>query len=503
MEKYDIVVIGSGMGGLVCADILSREGYTVCVIEKNKQLGGCLQTFTRDKVIFDSGVHYIGSMDKGQSLYQLFKYLGLMDRLKIQRMDDDVFDKIIIDNDTKEYDFAQGYENFISRLLEDFPQEEEAIRAYCDKMQEVCSKFPLYNLRMGGEYNEKADVLEIDTQGYLESITSDRKLQAVLAGNNALYAGQENKTPFYVHALILNSYIESSYKCVDGGSQIAKYMAQNIRAHGGVIYRNMEVTRIIEKDGRISHVNTKDGRQIYGDHFISNIHPIQTLDIIDSDLIKNVYRRRLKSLNNSISSFTVNIVFKEESFEYFKHNYYYHKEGYIWKLDQYTEENWPLGYALFVSASSRSPKYAQGMTLLTYMRYDEVAKWKDTFNTVSDEDDRGEEYLEFKRKKAEKLIDLVEEKFPGLRSKIKSYHTASPLSYRDYIGNEDGSMYGIAKDYKDPLRTFISPRTKIPNLYFTGQNLNLHGVLGAAMSGLVTCTALMGNESVIEKVKNA
>jgi all-trans-retinol 13,14-reductase len=66
-----------------------------------------------------------------------------------------------------------------------------------------------------------------------------------------------------------------------------------------------------------------------------------------------------------------------------------------------------------------------------------------------------------------------------------------------------GPLYGISKDYKDPLRTFISPRTKVPNLYFTGQNLNLHGVLGAAMSGLVTCTALLGNDNIIDKIRNA
>ena len=46
--EFDIVIIGSGMGGLVCADILGREGYKVCVLEKNKQIGGCLQTYVRD-----------------------------------------------------------------------------------------------------------------------------------------------------------------------------------------------------------------------------------------------------------------------------------------------------------------------------------------------------------------------------------------------------------------------------------------------------------------------
>ena len=98
---------------------------------------------------------------------------------------------------------------------------------------------------------------------------------------------------------------------------------------------------------------------------------------------------------------------------------------------------------------------------------------------------------------------MVEKKFPDIRQCIKAYYTASPLSYRDYIGNDDGSMYGIVKDYKDSLKTFISPRTKVPNLYLTGQNLNMHGILGSAMSGIITYLAVTGDDDVIEKIKNA
>ncbi len=502
-DNFDIVIIGSGMGGLVCADVLSREGYKVCVLEKNKQIGGCLQTYVRDKVIFDSGVHYLGGLDKGQNLYQVFKYLGLMDKLKLEKMDDDVFDKIIMDGDDKEYIYAQGYENFISKLLVDFPDEEEGLRQYCAKIKEVCSKFPLYNLRAGGGLNEKMDVMDIDTKTFIESITNDTKLQAVLAGNNMLYAGQPGKTPLYVHAMILNSYIESSWKCVDGGSQIGKLMAKNIHRYGGVVKRNAEVKQIVVTDGRVNHVVLTDSSTIFAKCFISNIHPAKTLEMTETDIIKNVFRKRIKSLENSISVFIINIVFKKDSFKYFKHNYYYFKNGHVWGMPDYTEDNWPLGYALFLSASSKSKVYAESMTILAYMRFDEVRHWENSFNTVAEQDDRGSTYAAFKKYKAEILLDKVEEKFPRLREHIKSYYTATPLSYRDYIGNGDGSMYGIVKDYKDPLKTFISARTKLPNLYFTGQNLNLHGILGAAMSGLVTCIDFMGNESIIEKIKNA
>src|ERR1700680_1643447 len=108
MRDHDVIIIGSGMGGLVCGNLLRLEGIKVCVLEKNRQIGGCLQTYVRDRVIFDSGVHYLGGLNKGQNLYQIFKYLGIMDQLKLQRQDLDAFDKILIEGDDNEYCFAQG-----------------------------------------------------------------------------------------------------------------------------------------------------------------------------------------------------------------------------------------------------------------------------------------------------------------------------------------------------------------------------------------------------------
>ena len=136
------------------------------------------------------------------------------------------------------------------------------------------------------------------------------------------------------------------------------------------------------------------------------------------------------------------------------------------------------------------------------MRYDEVARWADSHNTVSRQEDRGIEYEAFKKQKAEILLAKVEKKFPGIRDCIKSYYCATPLSYRDYIGNDDGSLYGITKDYRNPLKSFISPRTKLPNLYLTGQNLNLHGVLGVAVSGLVTCGEFIGIDELVKRIND-
>ena len=84
-EHYDVVVVGSGLGGLVSALILAKEGRSVCVLEKNNQYGGNLQTFVRDKTIFDTGVHYIGGLSKGQNLYRYFNYLNIYEGLSLKK----------------------------------------------------------------------------------------------------------------------------------------------------------------------------------------------------------------------------------------------------------------------------------------------------------------------------------------------------------------------------------------------------------------------------------
>ena len=233
------------------------------------------------------------------------------------------------------------------------------------------------------------------------------------------------------------------------------------------------------------------------------MHPVKTMEILDTNLMRPAYKNRIKNLENSISCFSVNVVLKKNTMKYFRHNYYWHKEGKIWDIQNYEKGNWPLGYALFLSPSSKTKEYAEALSILTYMKYDEVKEWEHTFNTTSKEQERGKSYEDFKRQKAEILFDAAEKKFPGLKNCIQSYYVATPLSYRDYLGTDDGSLYGIVKDYKDPVKTLISPQTKLPNFYFTGQNLNLHGVLGATITALATCTALLGNENIIDKIKNA
>lgn len=500
-NQYDVVIIGSGLGGLASAIILGKEGYKVCVLEKNNQYGGNLQTFARDKTIFDTGVHYIGGLSPGQNLNHYFNYLGILEDLNLKQMDLDGFDVISFDNDERLYKHAQGYENFVNSLSDQFPEEKQNIEQYCQELRQMCSNFPLYNLQKGAAYYDKIKIFEERAKSRIEAVTDNEKLRAVLAGSNYLYAGDGERTPFYVHALSVNSYIESSYRCVNGGSQITKALLKQIKKYGGSVYNHQEVVKIDYSEGAVSSVTTDKGDRIRGKIFISNIEPKTTLNLLGEEKFRKSYVNRVKAIESTIAAFSLYLVLKPETFKYCNNNFYHFKDyNNVWKTQDYTQETWPEGFMLSMGVRKNTTQWADSITAMTYMHYDELKPWEDTNNTVHNKNERGQTYEEFKKAKAEIFIDEIEKRFPNIRQCIAAVHTSTPLSYRDYIGSNAGSMYGYVKDVNNPMMSFISPKTKIKNLFFTGQSLNMHGILGVTIGAVITCSEIIGRDYLVDKI---
>lgn len=501
-EHYDVVIVGSGLGGLVSSIILAKEGYSVCVLEKNNQYGGNLQTFVRDKTIFDTGIHYIGGLGEGQNLFKYFNYLGIMEHLNLKKMDDNGFDIISFEDDQNEYPHAQGYANFTSQLEHFFPEEKTGIEEYCKRIKTICESFPLYNLEWEGKYNN--EILGLNAKQTIDECTQNEKLKAVLAGSNFLYAGIADKTPFYVHALSVNSYIQSSWRCINGGSQITKQLLKQLKKYGGEFYKYKEVTHFNVENKKVTSVNMKDGTNVSGSYFISNIEPKTTLKMTGEEHFRKSFYSRVQSLEGVISAFSLYIVFKPKTFKYINHNHYHFKKSSeVWTAHNYDDDSWPKGFMASMNASKKQEEWAEGMTFITYMKYDDVIPWATTFNTTVEENDRGESYEEFKAKKAAKFLEEIELKFPGIKNCIQSVHTSTPLSYRDYIGGHNGNMYGYVKDSNNPMKTLIPSKTKLDNLYLTGQSINMHGVLGVTIGAVVTCSEIVGKEYLVNKINQA
>lgn len=491
--------MGSGLGGLVSSIILAKEGYRVCVLEKNNQYGGSLQTFVREKTIFDTGVHYLGGLEKGQNLYQIYNYLGIINDLPLERMDINAYDNISFGDDSMVFPHAQGYNNFTKQLLHYFPSEREAIVKYCTDIQAICKKFPLYNLEPGKIHDW--DVMELNLKEYMDSLTSNETLKSVLVGSNFLYAGNEN-TPLYVHALTLNSYISSAWKCRKGGSQITKSLIQQLRKHKGDIFKRQEVTKILFEEDKICGIVTKNGIKYNAKAFISNIELNTTIRLIGEGKLRKSFTQRVNNLKVTPSSFSVHIVLKKNTLRYKNQNHYHFKsKSAVWTAAEANTDNWPQMYMVSMSADNAKQEYADSISILTYMNYAEMQQWESTVNTIVDPNFRCEEYKRFKEEKTEQLLNEVEKKFPHIRSAIQSVYTSTPLSYRDYIGGKEGNLYGFENDSRQPLLTTFSPRTKIPNLFLTGQSVNMHGILGVTIGAVNTCAEIVGREHLINQIK--
>ena len=469
--NYDVVIIGSGLGGLVCGSLLAHEGRSVLVLERQTQPGGCMQSYQRDGLSFDTGFHYVGGLSEGQQLHRVFSHLGLM-RLPWVHLDADGFDRVTIGHQT--FPLAEGYDHFADTLGEYFPKEKKALHRYADLMRHL---------------PPMEEIGPVNAYDYLNSLFRDPLLINVLSGSAIKMELRRDSLPLFIFAHSMSSYIASSWRLWGGGHLIVNALVNDINRLGGKVVCHADVNKLVEKEGRIVAARCSRGNVYEGDVFISDVHPQVTFRWLEeSKLIKNMFRRRINAMENSFGMFTVSLVLKPGVLPYFNHNKYVYKKPNVWTF--YEDERGIGG----VMVSCRVPEegdYARQIDLMTPVSWKLFESWTDT--TVGR---RGEIYEMLKSHLADECMRLAERVVPGLRGMVEQYYTSTPLTYRDYTLTPCGSAYGVRKDCRNLLMTTLAPRTPIPNLLLTGQSLMLHGVEGVTMTALQTCGELLGKEFV-------
>ena len=497
--KPTVTIIGGGIGGLFCGALLSKEGYGVQVFERHTKIGGGLHHFKRQGVEFETGMHVVSAFQPGGVLNKICTYLGIMDKLSVLPTDDDCFELFQIGSDQKTYRYAKGADRFIDTLAAHFPEEKENIRRYVQAMYKIVDEIKIFKLEVDDYLaTQHSPEFMMAVGDFIHSFTQNERLRAVLALSNPLYGGEQYKTPTYIHAIISILHIEGAARFVGGSQQLANELTHLIRQAGGAVFTNRGVTHIEIKEKEIEYIVTTDGQKHQSEWYISAIHPSSLFKLMDTTKIQRSYWQRIDSIPNSYSAFTLYIILKPNSFPYLNYTGYYIDDyAQVWNHGGYSPEEFPNGMMYTTLPVTTDDRYAQKMIVNCIMGFDAVKEWEDTTSGK-----RGKAYEAFKKRCEEQIIKKMELVFPTFRSCIQSVYSSSPLTIRDYYNQKEGALYGVQKDCTNIMRAHIPIRTKLKNLLLTGQNINLHGMVGTPLTAIHTCAELLGLEYLLNKINN-
>lgn len=496
MIEKSVIIIGGGLGGLFCGAILAKEGLKVTVLEKNAIIGGGLQSFSRFGELYDTGMHIIGGMQEDGNIRRICEYLGIWDRVHMADVDPKTIDTVYFSEDKKTYTIAQGRARYVETLIKDFPEQKANLQAYIEALYRVASEVGLFYLKTSTDFMQvHSEDFLMSADAFIAKYISDEHLRSVVAYLNPLYGGRGNFTPAYVHALISVLYIDGPSRFAGGSVLYAYSLRDFIEEHGGEVIASDAVVSVRSENKRISEIITAKGESFRGDYYICAVHPCTFLRLLDDPtVLPKVYRNRLDAIPNAYSAFTLNLKLKPGSVRYFNHTkYYMTRYDAIWKFAD--ADSWPCGFLFITPPEINQGEYSTKMIVTAPMQWKMVQKWENT--SVGQ---RGSDYVEWKKGCADKLLDCLEEFYPDIRRNIIDMNTASPLTIRDFYGVKEGSMCGFAKNYNDLVFSQVPVVTKVPNLFLTGQNCNLHGFCGVSLTAINTCEAILGQNSILDKI---
>ena len=512
-DKYDVIIIGSGISGLCSAALLGMEGKKVLVLEKHFKIGGYTHTFKRQGYEWDVGIHYIGGMHLKKSFSRRVFDKITNNNLKWNKTDDN-YDRIIFPD--KSYDFIAPKSKFIQTLQGYFPDESSNIEHYVHIVEEAnktmikffgakslsgISEFLLYK-------NLTKDFLKYSnktTYQALREITNNDKLIGVLTGQWGDHGLPPKESSFSMHCAIAGHYLDGANYPIGGSRMISESIVPVIEQYGGQIFISTGVDKIHMKNGICNGVVLENGDIIESKNVISSAGVQNTLSkFLRNDIKLEKYRNNLNKVQPSFGHACLYVGFNKTAKELgIKNTNLWIYPGYDHDLNTnnyMNDENcdFPVTYISF--ASSKDPNWDKEhpgtatLEAIVPTNFNNFKKWES-----KDWKKRGDEYEQYKEAFAKRIINEIHKHNPHLENKISYYELSSPLSTRDMAHYQFGELYGADHTPSRFRQKWLKPKTPIKNLYMTGQDITTVGLPSALMSGVLTCSTLL-NKNLFKKI---
>lgn len=491
-EYYDVIVIGAGIGGLTSAALLSKAGFSVCVLEKEPRVGGYLAGFRRKHFVFDTAIHWLNQYGPEGILDKLFNAIGsdhpkAVEQQRIRRYKGEDFDYLLTNNPDEMRD----------QLIRDFPDEKKGIERFFLKARRIGQSFKNYNRIFRSEetmsffqkLKNKFRMLDFAIP-FIPYLTYSGE-KGLKKGLNRFFKNPKLHQVFSGEQELLGcliplgwSYFHDFQSPPKGGSQvIPQWLQYVINYYQNPICLQCQVKEIFVEKSRSTGLSFEHRGKLHQlkSKYIVAACDIETLyeQMLPPHAVPENLKKKLKKADLYSSSITVSIALDcpAESL------------GFNEELVHLVDEN-----QLFADQSGGDPRRSEISILAPSMRDKSLAPenqgtltlympasmdYENEWNTRLDNSGkriRGEAYQQLKKDVADILIGRVEQKLaPGLRSHILFYEVATPVTHWRYTGNKNGTMMGARPGRKNMKNKISHYRTPVKNLILGGHWAELGG----------------------------
>lgn len=510
-SHFDIVVVGSGIGGLAAAAYLAERGKSVLILDHHYVAGGNATTFRRRNYEFDIGLHYLGECGDREAVDRLLSEAGLEGDVEFRELDPDGFDRIEVPG--AQFAVPRGIDRFERRLLSAFPGEAEGIEVFAELLREAQQrKLHMIEEVLGDPPANAPETPQTarhgirTLSGFFDRFIESPALKAILSAHGMTYGCSPSRVALAFHAALMAHYIaEGAYYPAEGGQAIADRLVEQIEANGGKVLLLADVEGIRVEDGVASGVelhNKHVGRRtIDADVVVSNADAVQTFrELVGfehlSDRMQGVVESYRISQSTCILCLGIEGDIREEGFQ--RSNYWMYEthdiDSYYRTVDGGGFPERPPIY--LTSPSLKAPEYdaaapegVDNVQLLTIGPSSPEA-WgvdTDTRDIREHEYADSERYLRTKKMYTDRLIEVFEAfgRVADLRDRIVYSELATPVSHRRYVRSTGGTPYGLAVTPDQLGRLRAGVETEVEGLFLCGTDSEVGpGILGSIATGI-------------------